>query len=82
MITYLHGSARGSSMWTREVPYKMKAPVSAKPLRYGRIPTNVMVLFNDRWRRVYKRRNAHSFYINAPKGESICVTFVNVGLES
>ena len=80
---FLHGysvNLQGtmSALWTKQVDYKAtEQPRSGRTLTGygGAIPTEYMVRFNDKWRRVYCRiySNSGTLYIKAPKGEVIIV---------
>ena len=83
MNIYLHGkSDNGTNFWCKEVEYK-RAPLwwqlrglSFTASGYGKaIPTDLMVKFNNRWRRVYCCifSNSGTLYIKSPAGETITV---------
>jgi len=83
MDLFLHGysvNLQGtmSALWTKAVEHKTtERPRSGQTLTgYGTaIPTDYMIKFNDKWRRVYCCifSNSGTLYIKAPKGEVITV---------
>jgi hypothetical protein len=80
---FLHGCSVNlqgtmSALWTKQVEHKTtEQPRSGRTQTgYGvAIPTDYMIKFNDKWRRVYCCifSNSGTLYIKAPKGEVITV---------